>query len=260
MNNGRQGFQATGSSSTSSSTDSLVGPSTTYQGTTKDDSYIPSQRSTQIPPRPLSAIELNSPIHSPAASPKNTAKPSPDRYRRNPSHHAPNTTLTTHQQGGAGSASPSGSGMATVGHLYNPPTQHSSTPTIAPSTTYRASQMSSNVSGPGFHTQHRMRSMDDMTVYRQSSSEQAKRYRRRSVSSLEAKDMTGQFSDAQEPVFDHPANGFPATQAPQIHDQHESRSSALSSRPGSVHDRSGSADSVSSTRSNQRPSSVSFPP
>lgn len=218
-----------------------------YQFGTRDDSSIPTPRTTVQ--RPLSAMELNV-SDAKLSTLSGTSKPSPDRYRRN--HRRAETSqpaFASPQVGG--SAMPSGSGMATVGHLYNPAV-------IQSQQTYRGAQMdSSNL----FDARPRLVSKDDMALNRQGPSEQAKRYRRRSVSGLDAGESIGQFMDPRDQVVPIGQQRTYASVAssPYAPDKQDARPqlpiAASMERPVS-HSRTGSDHSSVSARSGAKPASV----
>lgn len=223
---------------------------------TRDDSSIASPRTTA--PRPMSAMELN--LSDTKLSAMGTIpKPSPDRYRRiQRRSEAPQSTFSSSQIGG--SAMPSGSGMATVGHLYNQPAQY------APSLnhqqpTYRGMPMlhtTENVSP--FAPQPRLVSKDDMVLNRQTSSEQAKRYRRRSVGGLAVGDYTGSVINSQEQSvpLGQPKTYASVVAAPLVLEEQFVRPFLpIAATIRSVsHGRNGSDESASSFNSVSRPSSV----
>lgn len=225
-----------------------LSPSTTSSlpGHSKDDSVILSQDSKQFSSRPLSSIELNTSSLSANPSMTTPAKPSPDRYRRN--HRRAETTglPSTNVSSPSGSALPSGSGMATVGHLYSNPAQSSSSPSLSIYSTYRGTQSPSN---------HNQSAVDDMTIPKQSPTELAKRYRRRSISSMDVGDYKAEAVDlsSQSPGQTKTYAAMLAGHPPQ--DRKEARPSALQ-RPSSSHGRKDSAESSISGRSSSRPSSV----
>ena len=147
------------------------------------------------PSRSIATLDLNVPSTQ-QNSYANVAKSAPDRYKRN--HRRAETAgglpSTTAQ---SGSAMPSGSGMANVGHLYSHPNQTSSSPALSTYPTYRGAP-SPNAGSPqqNFGSHRRLSSQDDMNVQqRQPSTDLAKRYRRRSISSLEAKEFTATASE-----------------------------------------------------------------
>ena len=215
---------------------------TTHRKGSKDDIVIPIPRTTTTTstPRPLSAIELNlsEPKMSAASS---LSKPSPDRYRRN--HRRAETSQPALASPSGGSAVPSGSGMATVNHLYNPPAQNS--------VPHRTSQIFDNQdSSPALAPSPRIVSKDDMTLSRQASSDLAKRYRRRSISSLEAGGFAGQL-DTQEIA---PLPQTSVSSSPQKLERQDVRPTQTIQRPNSSHTRNASDESA---KTKSRPSSVS---
>ncbi|KAL9005242.1 MAG: hypothetical protein Q9188_001964 [Gyalolechia gomerana] len=232
---------------------SLSNTFTSQQNSSKDDlsistaSHLPSSR-------PLSAIDIN-----PTPS-SNASKPAPDRYKRN--HRRAETTGlptgTTQPQGG--SALPSGSGMATIGHLYTGGYHTSSTSTLTSYPSYgRSPSPSRQANEIGPSNQPKMVSVDDSAVSRPGSSEQAKRYRRRSISSLDAKEYQHYNSNPSTLPTTQPRTyaAMLASPAPQV--QHENRQPqpvAPIQHPGSSHGRTGSVESSTSGRSSSRPSSA----
>ena len=230
-----------------------------YNAGTRDDSAIATPRTTV--PRPLSAMELN--ISDAKLSAMATpTKASPDRYRRTNQRRAePSQSAATFPLP-AGSALPSGSGMATVGYPYSYSAQSTSSP-VHQLQTYRGTSMLPNYENPAMHTtQLRHMSKDDTALNRQSSSEQAKRYRRRSVGVLELGDFNGHFTDPREQVA---INGQSKTyasviSAPYIPERQDIRAMnpVPMSRPLSFHDRNGNEGSSGSLTSNSRPSSVRY--
>ena len=216
------------------------------QGQAKDDSAILSQASKQFPQRPLSSVELNAPSLTTNASMASPAKPSPDRYRRN--HRRAETTglQNTNVSAAGGSPLPSGSGMATVGHLYTNPAHSSSSPSLSTYSSYR---------GPQTCSSNNHSSVDDMSIPKQSQVELAKRYRRRSINSMEAGDYGAQALDAAQQSSLAPKTYAAMLAAPAPQERRETRS-ASTQRPNSSHGRHDSAESSVSGRSNSRPSSV----
>lgn len=226
------------------------------QSGSKDDASLPSIVK-QNTSRPVSSIELNSPSLPAPVTYANVSKPSPDRYRRNHRRIEQGGTQASSLLNQGGSALPSGSGMATVGHLYSNPLQSSSTPTLTSYPAFRGTQSSSqnvNDSSPGSTV--RLLSADDMNLPRQSSVEQAKRYRRRSISSLEVKEHTSQALDvkSQVPVQQKTYAAALAGTAPP--ERIDALASPAVQRPSSSHGRNNSTGSTSSGRTNSRPSSV----
>lgn len=226
-------------------------------GGSVDDTAVPAA-SASLAQRPLSAIDLNSPA---PIQPANTTKPAPDRYKRN--HRRADTAglPSGPPQSQGGSALPSGSGMATVGHLYSGGYQTTSTPTLTSYPSYRGSASPSRQGNESMSSsQPKVSSVDDMVVSRPGSSEQAKRYRRRSISSLDAKEY--QSFNAEPPISQgSQPKTFAATlasPAPQAQTHHKQpQNLAPKQSPGSAHGRNGSNGSSNSGRSSSRPSSVS---
>ena len=228
---------------------------TSHQNGSKDDSSIPA--ASHLPnPRPLSAIDLNT-ASSPSAS-----KPAPDRYKRNHRRAETAGLPPGSSQPQGGSALPSGSGMATIGHLYNGGYQTSSTPTLTSYPSYRGSPSPSRqASEPVASNQPRTISIDDSAVSRPGSSEQAKRYRRRSISSLDAKEYQQFNSEPTNLPTSQPKTyaAMLASPAPQISNDHrQTQAVAPVQQQGPSHGRNGSTESSNSGRSSSRPSSVSF--
>ncbi|KAI9788492.1 MAG: bud neck involved protein [Candelina submexicana] len=258
----RPRYLAAAPSSTSSTT-SCDPPTRSVQVISKDDTSIPSTQSpVDLNKRPASMIGLNGAYSNPAEYSTNSpVKPSPDRYRRVNRRNEPvNTDTSSHQANiSSGSALPSGSGMATVGHLYNHPSHANSSPTLHSHQGYGPSSVSQPLrhnSGliSGGHLQGKQASVDDLQAYRQPTTEQAKRYRRRSVSSLDATEVKGSVIES------HGLNGSQqvgagTSAASNWQDLKDRRNQQGAVRPSSAHGRNGSAESDSSARSRSRPSS-----
>ena len=131
---------------------------------------------------PLATLDLNVPSTQ-AASYANVAKAAPDRYKRNHRRaETANGLISTPQ---SNSAVPSGSGMATVGHLYTQPQQSSSTPALSTYPTYRGvpSPDAAVAREQVASTHRRLSSQDDFHLQSRppSNNNLAKRYRRASV-------------------------------------------------------------------------------
>ena len=207
----------------------------------------------QLASRPFSTADLSLPSLQ-TASYATVAKSSPDRYRRNHRRAETSGNLTTFNQGQGGSAMPSGSGMATVGHLYTHPTQTSSTPSLTSYPSYRGTQTASSPIINDYHpgAQPRLASKDDLNLQkeRQASADLAKRYRRRSISSMEAKDFAIPQSEAGLPQQQDPIRSYAAMLAgPSPQERKEVRITSAVERPTSSHGRSGSNESSVSARS-----------
>ena len=134
---------------------------------------------------------------------------------------------------------PSGSGMAAVGHLYNHPVQSHSSPSF--------------MQGGAI----RVVSKDDASLSRQTSAEQAKRYRRRSTTlgSEDTPSTPTEVRPTPPPLVKSYASVVSTPYNPQ---NREIRPFAQVSRPNSSHGRTDSDTSGASSRSASRPSSVSF--
>ncbi|KAI9673769.1 MAG: bud neck involved protein [Trizodia sp. TS-e1964] len=179
----RQRYPAASSVSTTSSSSSdpsVSGPSSQP----KDDIGIPSQRpALRTAIRPASSINLTTStfgLTTLAAS--QVPKPSPDRYRRSSRRiDGTNLPLIAH----AGNAA--SSGIASSGKLYNHPHQSNSSPSLQsfqPFGSFGNSQQYPSLNFPPGQVQ--TCSNDDSNIYWLPANDPAKRYRRRSISSLDA--------------------------------------------------------------------------
>ncbi|KAL9116228.1 MAG: hypothetical protein Q9227_000599 [Pyrenula ochraceoflavens] len=196
----------------------------------QDDAAIPTRRAASADPfsRPMSTIIPGSAaINFGTISPP-PARPSPDRYHRG---HRQNVS--------AASVLPVASGP------YAHPMQANSSPALQTYQSFRGQTYNAGM-------QTRVTS-DDMSLNRQTNAELAKRYRRRSVGSLETAGLS-HVNDSQTPS-PHP-NSF--MNIPPRSDSQDWKQKSPSGRPGSSHTHSGSSESVVSTRSNHssRPSSA----
>lgn len=216
----------------------------------------------QLATRPLSTTDLSLPSLQ-TASYAAVAKSSPERYRRNHRRAETSGAVVTSNQGQGGSAMPSGSGMATVGHLYTHPTQTSSTPSLTSYPSYRgAAAQSPSVHEYNSGAQPTLASKDDLNLQRerQPSTDLAKRYRRRSISSMEAKDYAAKdFTipqlEAAPPLQQGSAKSYAAMLAgPPPQERKEVRMTPPVERPTSTHGRSDSTESSVSGRSVPKPS------
>lgn len=214
---------------------------------TKDDSSILSQTTRQFPQRPQSAIDLGSLSTLPSAN-ANLGKSSPDRYRR---VHRPAGVATPNGSAQGGSALPSGSGMATVGHLYSNPAHSNSSPSLS---TYPTPRTYNNE--PSSTAKRLSATVDDLSLPKQTTPELAKRYRRRSIASMEAGDHVNEPQEAslQAP---QPKTYAAMLASPAPQERKETRPAATApQRPGSAHGRNDSGESSISGRSGSRPPSV----
>jgi len=219
------------------------------QASSSGDTSILSQASKQFAQRPQSAIDLGSLSTLPSA---NVAKSSPDRYRRIQRRADTTGVSMTNASLQSGSALPSGSGMATVGHLYSNPAHSNSSPSLSAYSSYRGQTLNE----PGSSAKRLSATADDMSLPKQTTPELAKRYRRRSISSMEAGDHVNQFSEA--PVHTPQPKTYAAMLASPAPHEHKETRPPVMQRPGSAHGRNGSAESSVSGRSNSRPPSVWF--
>ncbi|TGO57222.1 hypothetical protein BOTNAR_0206g00090 [Botryotinia narcissicola] len=223
-------------STTSSSSSSEL----SQRSGTRDDSAITSTaRIATRTPRPHSTIitSHNQSLAPPMASP---AKPAPDRYRRPAIRRADSSNSSQ-----AGVSSSSVSTMPNVMQFYGASTQA--------------------VNSPAFNLQMPQQNQpsataDDMQLNQRTTSEQAKRYRRRSIHTIDAHDninaspSPGILQQGSRPV--NSASGR-IDQPPEQHGQHPLRSSpVVTVRPATSHGRNDSTDSMKSTRSgHSRPNS-----
>ena len=219
----------------------------------KDDSSLSTLSSKQSSTR----LDLNPPTLPPATY-ATVAKSSPDRYRRNHRRAETSGALTSNTIY-VGSAMPSGSGMAAVGQLYTHPNQTSSTPTLTSYPSYRGTQPSSPIVNDYSSSVQPRLSKDDINLQRerQAQADLAKRYRRRSISSLEAKDYAIPFSEppqlVQQPAQPKTYAAMLAGPAPQAQERKEVRTTPSMERPTSSHGRNSSNESSSSGHSTMQP-------
>lgn len=205
----RHGHRKSASTSTVSSDMSSAASANAQPNPSKDDLFAGSARN--------SFINLSSSIPDLSLTPfDNAPKASPNRYRRTPQR--ADSSNSVNRVASPTSAAPSGSGMASVDHLYTPP------PPVLGKLQRTAS--------------------DDLTISKTpSSSEAAKRYRRRSLNSLETsklvtEDVTSQSTEDQRPVSH-------SGQAPST------------IRPVSFHSRTSSTESANARRAPSSTPSVS---
>jgi hypothetical protein len=254
----RARYPAAASVSTTSSSSSSELSVGTHQSGTQDDSAITSTArvATRVH-RPQSTIIASVPA-SLRLSPNNMTtlpKASPDRYRR-PTHRRAETTghmPSSLHSTPAGSAQPSGSGMAAVNHLYAQPSQatslHAGSGHPGSFSQIPPFQSSSNNSISALRT-----AVDDMHLNRQPTREEASRYRRRSIHTVDMSD----FADAQLRGLGQQA--FQSNFSPDGRQDHQNslmNSPTVPNRPASSPGRSGSSETISFARNNQpQPNSV----
>ena len=240
----RQRYSTHSSMSTSTSSIASLPP----QQSLEDVSLNPRPALTELANRPQSTIGLPPSGSDSLTNCLPSGKPTPDRYRRNPRREisgSPSDSVPNRSH--HNSALPSGSGMATVGHLYNHSGQASSTPLL---------QNHHSLRGLAYDAGHQARrpSADDMNLNRAQTPELAKRYRRRSIGSLETAGLK-QLEDSANTSSPHPnalvqgsGTRGDARERRQAHEPHH---------PASAHTHKSSSESVS-TRTSSRPSSVSI--
>ncbi|THV44350.1 hypothetical protein BGAL_0665g00020 [Botrytis galanthina] len=223
-------------STTSSSSSSEL----SQRSGTRDDSAITSTaRIATRTPRPHSTIitSHNQNLAPPMASP---AKPAPDRYRRPAIRRADSSNSSQ-----AGVSSSAVSTMPNVMQFYGASTQ-------------AVNSQAFNLQMP--QQNQPSATADDMQLNQRTTSEQAKRYRRRSIHTIDAHDninaspSPGILQQGSRPV--NSASGR-IDQPPEQHGQHPLRSSpVVTVRPATSHGRNDSTDSMKSTRSgHSRPNS-----
>ena len=220
---------------------------------TADDSSLAKHASS----RSVATLDLSLPTTQ-LPSYANVAKASPDRYRRN--HRRAETAGGLASNNQSSSAVPSGSGMAAVGHLYSQPNQASSSPALSTPSSYRGAP-SQNVQLSRDHNQSpqpRLASQDDMNVqHRQNTPDLAKRYSRRSISSLEAIEYSLPLSEGPSQSA-KPKTYAAMLAAPAPAERKETRGSPRQDRPPSSHGRNDSMESsnTNTTSSSTKSSSV----
>jgi hypothetical protein len=200
----------------------------------RDDSTIPVSGTRRVSPgpRPQSAFLSNSSNQVSLGS-STATKSQPDRYRRTAAQRSPESGATQ------GSATPPGSGMASVNHLYTQQTQNKER-RPSPSNLSRPNSFYAKVPG----------SADDMQLYRHQ--EDSRRIRRRSMPALDTAELPKslQPADLKRTEDLGPRGGNDKDQIK------TARLVTISSPVGGA--KNGSSDSlVSSRSSNSRASSVS---
>lgn len=189
----------------------------------------------------------------------NSAKPSPDRYRRSNRRLEPAVSqLASPSLQNAPVSSP-GSALAPVAQHYIAPTQpSSSTPTLTSYPAFRGSPSSQIVNDVSPASTVRLLSADDLSLPRQTSTvEQAKRYRRRSISSLEMKEHAAQTAELKVQIPLDLKSPAPVSGASE--DQSEAQRPLTALRASSSHGRNDSKDSTGSTSTSSIRSSSGSP-
>lgn len=232
-------------------------------GGSRDDSSVPAMAARRMSPSPrlqstyMTAVPSQPALSQPLAAP---ARIAPERYRRPTSR--PNDASTSgphfHPQS---SASPSGSGMASVSHLYSQRGTADQKAVVFRNPnavlTARPNSLVSVTHGSA---------VDDLQLNRGSSHEEAKRFRRRSLPALDSAGFTKLLAPPDQ-VQQMEERSRQEALAPPKSAEKEQKSVKLSAAATmaaenykSSHIRSGSSESrVSSRSSSSRPSSVSSP-
>ncbi|KAI1413032.1 hypothetical protein F5Y13DRAFT_40677 [Hypoxylon sp. FL1857] len=232
------------------------GQPTMHAGMSQDDSRATSGPSSRPQLAPLN-ISSNQPTFAQVAA----AKTTPERYRRPSPRYTDSSPSVMQTPQPQGSAMPSGSGMATVVHLYNPRAMPDRKAAISRNPGALANRPHSaygSMAGVA---------MDDMHLYRHPTEEEAKRFRRRSIHSINSTDypnpLTPQEFKRAEESFRSEALTASRKQSGLDKDQKNgARNGANLSATAPVeknklHVANGSSESlVSSGSSNSRPSSA----
>jgi hypothetical protein len=251
----RSRYPAAASASTTASGSSDLSSLCQKSGSRDDSAITGTARVASGAARPLSTIITSSsggnlapPV---AASP---VKTTPDRYRRPNNRRAESSTTSQPSTAQTPPASSSSSPIPNVMQFYGNSTQQ-------PAAT--STNSSFNLQMPQFSRQAGITpgaAVDDMQLHRLGNSDQAKRYRRRSIHTIDG----GEFSQVganSSPGFLQQGSRQVSSANGRIDQQgHPLRSSPIMTiRPASSHGRDGSTESVNSTRSSHhsRPSSVS---
>lgn len=178
------------------------------------------------------------------------SKVSPERYRRPAPKHADSSPPMVQSQQVQGFAGQSGSGMPTTAQLYNS--------RALPQSQGMVSNRPQSAHGPLTGA-----TMDDMHIYRHPSEDESKRYRRRSIHSINSSDyfngLAPQNSNRMTESFQPDGARGSKKQGGNEKEQRPTRVVPLPPPAGNAsHVRNGSSESVVSSRSsNSRPSSVS---
>lgn len=207
----------------------------TSKGGSRDDSGIPAARTNSQAPRPQSAYLAGNTTQQMTFAQTAGTKTTPDRYRR----------PALQQQQPRQTSAPSGSGMATVSHLYNDEQKNASVRGRNPSFQSRPNSYYGAV--------------DDMQLSQQQSVEDSKRLRRRSMHSLDSADYPKPLTPQE---FSHPEDSSRSDRVPTPKNSEKTLRIVSSLAPpadNNMHVRNGSAESLASSRSSHsRPSSVSL--
>ncbi|KAG0651796.1 bni4 [Hyphodiscus hymeniophilus] len=246
----RSRYPAAASVSTSSSSSSSDLSSLGQKSGSRDDSGIAG--TTRVPsgnPRPHSTMttSFTSPnLTSPATT--SPVKAAPDRYRRPNNRRAESST--NGQQSNAQPASVA-SGMPNVMQFYGNTAQQTTAPVLPfQDFNLQMPQFSSSTESPPVGA-----AADDMVLNRHAGQDQAKRYRRRSIHTIDVGDYT---TNGNPGLSMQGSRQVSSANGRIDHQQHPLRSSPVGIvHLASTHGRNGSNESVNSTRTSSRPSSAS---
>jgi hypothetical protein len=256
---GRSRYPAAASVSTSSSSSSELSAGT-QQSVTRDDSAITSTAwVASRPPRPFSTVITSAPVAgSPTTNSPTPTKAAPDRYRRPVPRRAESAGPSTTQQSNTlGPAFLPNSGIAGNNQAYPQMGQFSNSQSMGGYQGFTQApyftSSNNNKMAPFSPNLAWQATVDDMHLRRPPPREEAARYRRRSIHTVDMGDV----ADAQ--LRGMVPQGQRQGVVAQEH-QHPLRSSPVTSnRPSSSPSRSGNSEAIQSLRGNQtQPSSVSF--
>ena len=243
--------------STTSSSSSSDLSSLGQKSGSRDDSVITS--TTRVPsgnPRPHSTIITSAPSNLAPAAMSSAVKASPDRYRR-PNNRRAESSSNGQQSNAQPATGPSA--IPNVMQFYGSSTKQ----TTPPMNTFQGFNLQMpQLSRPaGNSTRAPGVAVDDMQLNRHIPQEQAKRYRRRSIHTIDAGDyMASGGNPISAGLIKQGSRQVSSANGRIDQQQHPLRSSpVVTVRPASSHGRNGSTESVNSTRSNSRPNSVSYP-
>ncbi|KAE8449082.1 hypothetical protein EG329_008465 [Mollisiaceae sp. DMI_Dod_QoI] len=196
--------------------------------------------------RPHSTIITS--VSAPSLSPPAVSSPvktSPERYRR-PNNRRAESSATA--QGPAQAPAASAAAMPNVMHFYGNSVQQAAAPGSYQNLNLQMPQLSTSTRG--------FTSADDMQLNHSSSAQDpAKRYRRRSIHTIDA----GEYAGRSASLLQQGSRQVSSANGRIDQQQHPLRSSpVVVIRPNSSHGRNGSSDSVNSARSSHsRPNSAS---
>jgi hypothetical protein len=237
-------------STTSSSSSSDL--SSLSQKSSKDDSVITgTARVVSGAARPLSTIIPSTNAQSlapPAVS--SPVKASPERYRRPNNRRAESSS---NSQATSQTTSASTASMPNVMQFYGNSVQQTAAPGSYQKLNLQLPQVSKSTSG----FTSTFGSADDMHLNQPAIQDPAKRYRRRSIHTIDA----GEFGGMSASLLQQGSRQVSSANGRIDQQQHPLRSSpVVVNRPGSSHGRDASSESVNSGRSNHsRSNSVSTP-